>query len=385
MTTRRMLLLLAGLLLLGWLAWLAAPGEARSTTVLTARVEGPITPVVADHLKDGVQRAAREGHQAFLVEMDTPGGLLTSTDRIVSAFLNTGVPVVVYVAPTGARAASAGTFITFAADVAAMAPGTTIGAATPVSLQGGQKAEGKIVEYSAARIRSIAQQRGRNVGFAEETVRKGRAVTSEDALKLNAINLIAADRAQLLEQLDGREVKLGTGQTVTLRTADAAVVAYDMGAMRKLLQLLADPNLAFLLLSIGTLAVIYELATPGIGVFAGGGVITLLLAGMFLFEDSIRVSPAVLWPTALLVGGGTLLAGRLAWRARRAEPTSGKEMLLAAEGVVRRAEGRTGQVFVEGAWWSARAAEQPLSDGQHVRVVAVEDLTLIVEPIEEPS
>ena len=430
MTARRMLLLLAGLLVLGWLALLPAPSDARSNTVLTTRVEGAITPVVADHLDNGVRRAAREGHQAFLVELDTPGGLLTSTREIVNAFLKTDVPVVVYVAPTGARAASAGTFITLAANVAAMALGTTIGAATPVDLQAGQKAESKVVEDSAAYIRSIATQRGHNAAFAEDTVRKGRAVTSEEALTLGAIDLIATDRAQLLRQLDGRQVSLGDGRTVIMRTAGAGLVEDDMGSMRKLLQLLADPNLAFLFLSIGTLAVIYELAspgmglggvigaallvlglfslsvlpvnvaglallalaaalfiaevfTPGVGVFAGGGAIALLLSGVFLFEGSMRVSPAVLWPTALVVGGGTLLAGRLAWRARGARPTSGREMLMAAEGVVRHAEGQTGQVFVEGAWWNVRAPGRPLTDGQRVRVVATEDLTLIVEPIEE--
>lgn len=198
MTARRMLVLLAVLLVLGWLTMLAEPGEARSNTVLTTRVDGPITPVVADHLEDGIRQAVREGHQAFLVELDTPGGLLTSTREIVSAFLQPGVPVIVYVAPTGARAASAGTFITFAANVAAVAPGTTIGAATSVNLQGGQKAEGRVVEDSVGHIRSIAAQRGRNVGFAEETVRKGRAATAEDVRKLGAIDLIATDKQQLL-------------------------------------------------------------------------------------------------------------------------------------------------------------------------------------------
>ncbi|MFB9831544.1 NfeD family protein [Actinoallomurus acaciae] len=418
------------LVAVAWSALLPAAAGARPDTILTTRVEGAITPVVADHLKDGVRRAERENHRAFLVELDTPGGLLTSTREIVTSFLRARVPVVVYVAPTGSRAASAGTFITFAANVAAMAPGTTIGAATPVAIQNGKQAEGKIVEDSVAHIRSIAAQRGRNVAFAEDTVRRGRAATAEEALRLHAIDLIAPDRGALLRELDGRRVTVGGGQVVILHTAGARLVEHDMGLMRRFLQILADPNLAYLFLSIGTLAVIYELAspgmglggvigaallvlglfslsvlpvnvaglallglaaalfvaeifTPGIGVFAAGGAIALLLSGVFLFEGSIRVSPAVLWPTVIVVGGGALLAGRLAWRARRSTPATGREFLIGAEGVVRHAAGHSGQVFVEGAWWNARAPHHDLSEGRRVRVVSVEDLTLIVEPAEE--
>lgn len=260
-------------------------------------------------------------------------------------------------------------------------------------------------------------------------MRKGRAVPAAEAAKINAIDLVAADRAGLLAALDGRTVKLDGSSTRTLRTADARLVEHDLGLFRQVLQILADPNLAFLFLSLGTLAVLYELASPGVGfagitgaillilgffalsvlpvnaagiallvlaaalfaaelfapgvgVFAAGGTVALLFAGLFLFEGSVAVSPAVLAPTAAIVGVGSLLAGRLAWRARRAQPVSGRESLIGRETVVRATTDQTsGRVQLEGGWWTARSRGGPLREGDAVRVVALEDLSLIVEPV----
>ena len=414
----------------GWLGLVPASGVAQSSpTVLAARVDGAITPVIADYLADGVRQAERDGHEAFLVEIDTPGGLDTSMRKIVRTFFEADLPVVVYVAPSGARAASAGALITFSAHVAAMAPGTTIGAATPVDLQGGEISD-KIINDAAAFAESVAAQRGRDTDFAIDTVREGRAATADEAHEVGAVDVIAPDRAALLAALDGRTVMLDAATTVTLRALDAAVVDYDFGRLRQLLQLIADPNLAFLFLSVGTLAVIYELAspgagfggivgsillilgffalsvlpvnvagiallvlaaalfvaelfTPGVGVFAAGGVVALVLAGFFMFQESVGVSPAVLWPTAAIVGGGALLAGRLAWRARRAPSVSGRELLIGHETVIRRTVDDTGgQVLVEGGWWTARSRGELLREGETVRVVALEGLTLIVEPVQ---
>ncbi|MDQ4010551.1 MAG: nodulation protein NfeD [Actinomycetota bacterium] len=427
-------LLLAALAVLGLAglmaapAGVAAPRTSETPTVLTARVDGPITPVIADYLTDGVQEAERGGHQALLVELDTPGGLDTSMRQIIQSFLGADVPVVVYVAPAGARAASAGALITFSAHVAAMTPGTTIGAATPVDLQGGEITD-KVINDAAAFAESVAAQRDRNTGFAVDTVRQGRAVPATEAHKIGAIDLLADDRATLLAALDGRDVQLNRATTVTLRTAGATVVDHDLGWTRQLLGVLADPNLAFLFLSLGTLAVLYELASPGmgfggitgaillifgffalsvlpvnaaglallalaaalfaaelfapgIGVAAAGGAVALLLAGLFMFQGPVGVSPAVLGPTAALVGGGSLLAGRLARRAHRTRPTTGAEALIGHQTVVSSTSGQTtGRVRLEGAWWTARTRGEPLHDGQQVRVVALEDLTLIVEPI----
>lgn len=426
-------LLLTALAVVG-LAWLmpAPAGTAQpaseTPTVLTARVDGPITPVVADYLTDGVREAERGGHQAFLVELDTPGGLDTSMREIIQSFLGADVPVVVYVTPAGARAASAGALITFSAHVAAMSPGTTIGAATPVDLQGGEITD-KVINDAAAFAESVAMQRDRNTDFAIDTVREGRAVPAAEAREIGAVDLLAGDRAALLAALDGRDVQLNPSTTVTLRTAGATVVEHDLGWTRQLLGVLASPDLAFLFLSLGTLALLYELASPGmgfggitgaillifgffalsvlpvtaagiallvlaaalfaaelfapgVGVAAAGGTVALLLAGLFMFQGPVGVSPAVLWPTAALVGGGSLLAGRLAQRAHRARPATGGDALVGQETVVRGTSGETtGRVRLEGAWWTARTRGEPLHDGQQVRVVALEDLTLVVESI----
>jgi membrane-bound serine protease (ClpP class) len=409
------------------------PGEVRAQgpTVLVTRVDGTITPVIADHLVDGVSSAERDGHAAYLVELDTPGGLDASMREIIKAFLGADVPVVVYVTPSGARAASAGALITFAANLAAMAPGTTIGAATPVDLQGGEISD-KVLNDAAAFAETVAAQRGRNTRFAIDTVRKGRAVTAAEAVRLDAVDLLAASRAELLQELDGRSVKVASGNTVTLRTAGATVVEQEFGLFRRLLQLLADPNLAFLFLSLGTLAIIYELANPGVGfggiagaiflllgffalsvlpinlvgllllalaaalfvaelfvpgvgVFAAGGTVALVLGGLFLFDGAVGIDPAVLVPVALVVGGGSVLAGRLAWRARRAPSVSGREGLVGRQVTVRTADGATGQVLLDGAWWTARSRDAALQPGQTVRVVDLDGLELIVDPEEGPS
>lgn len=394
--------------------------------------DGVITPVLAGHLTDAVRSAERGSYQALLVEIDTPGGLDTSMRDIIQSFLGAHVPVVVYVAPPGARAASAGALITFSANVAAMAPGTTIGAATPVDAQTGEKASDKVINDAAAYAESVASQRGRDTAFAVDTVRTGRAASASEALRVGAVDLIAADRAELLRKLDGRTVTVAGGDVVTLQTANATTVDYNLSLTRRLRQTLADPNLAFLFISIGTLAIIYELAypghavsgitgvillilgffalsvlpvsiaglallllaaglfaaelyAPGVGVFAVGGAISLALAGAFLFEGSVRVDPAVFVPTALVAGGGALIAGRLAWRARRAPPVSGPSSMIGSRAVVAASDGGA-VVLVAGTWWAAaRPDGAPLPAGQAVRVVGLDGLKLIVEPSPSPE
>src|SRR5919106_4000258 len=361
------LLLLIGLLLAPEPA--ARAQGARSIVVV--EVDGVITPVIADHIRDALDLTEREGHQALLVELDTPGGLDTSMRDIVQSFLNSRVPVIVYVSPQGARAASAGAIITLASHIAAMAPGTSIGAATPIDLEGGDLAQ-KVINDAASYAESIAEQRGRNVEFAIEAVREGKSIAANEALETGVIDLIARDLTELLAALDGREVELAPERTVTLRTAGVEVVEVEMGFARSVLQWLADPNIAFLFISIGTLAIIYELANPGIGaggitgvillllaftalsvlpvnaagaillvlagalfvaelfipgigVFAAGGTVALILGGLFLFRGPIGVDPAALWPVAALVGAGSLALGRVAWRTRRLVGVSGTE------------------------------------------------------------
>ena len=415
------LLLLIGLLLAPELA--ARAQGPRSIVVV--EVDGVITPVIADHIRDALDLGELEGHQALLVEVDTPGGLDTSMRDIVQSFLNSRVPVIVYVSPQGARAASAGAIITLASHIAAMAPGTSIGAATPIDLEGGDLAQ-KIINDAASYAESIAEQRGRNVEFAIDAVREGRSVAANEALELGVVDLIALDRTELLRALDGRVVELDPDETVTLETAGAELVEVDLGLARSVLQWLSDPNLAFLFISIGTLAILYELANPGfgggaivgvillvlaftalsvfpvnaagvillvlaaalfvaelfvpgVGVFAAGGTAALVLAGLFLFRGPIGVDPIVLLPTAAVAGGGAVALGRIAWRSRRLAGSTGAEGIVGSRGTVRSVEEDEALVFLQGALWTARATDGTLRPGQRIHVVEMDGLRLVVQ------
>lgn len=398
----------------------AATGEE---SVLLAEVDGPITPVVADYLAGAVSEAEETG-SVLVVTIDTPGGLDVSMRDIVQTFLNARVPVVSFVYPEGARAASAGTFITMSAHVAVMAPATSIGAATPVDLQGGEITD-KIINDAVAFAVSVAERRGRDAAFAEDAVRDGVSITAREAEERGVVDLQAADLDALLNQIDGRSVDIG-GEQVTLSTGEAAIERYELSAFRRVIATLADPNLAFIFISFGTLAIVYEAANPGlgfagiagvislvlgffalsvlpvtaagvsllvlaaalfigevfvpgVGVMAAGGTIALLLAGLFLFEGTLSINPPVLWPTAVVLGAATTLAGRLAIRARRARPTTGASTLVGRAVTVDPRDERSGDAFVDGAWWTVRADEGPLRPGP-AEVVAIDGLTLIVRP-----
>jgi membrane-bound serine protease (ClpP class) len=419
-----LLLLFAGLFLAT-----ASPSRAQASTILAVTVDGVITPVIADHIREALDRAEGEGPQALLVQLDTPGGLDTSMRDIIQSFLNARVPVIVYVSPQGARAASAGALITLASHVAVMAPSTSIGAATPIAGEGGEDLARKVINDAASYAESIAEQRGRNVDFAIDSVREGKSIPANEALEIGVIDLIAQDRPELLTELDGRTVELAPDRTVTLSTLGVEVIEIEMGFARSVLQWLADPNIAFLFISIGTLAIIYELANPGIGaggitgaillllaftalsvlpvnaagvillvlagvlftaelfvpgigVFAAGGTVALVLGGLFLFRGPIGVDPAAVLPVALLVGAGALALGRVAWRTRSLIGVSGTEAIVGARGVVRAIDGDDVQVLVQGSWWGARARSSPLRPGQEIRVTAMDGLRLIVEPDE---
>lgn len=397
--------------------------------VLVTRVDDPITPVIADHLIGIVEQAEDGGYEALVVEIDTPGGLDSAMRDIIQAFLAARVPVVVYVSPSGARAASAGALIAWAAHVVAMAPGTTIGAATPVSLEGGEVGD-KVVNDAAAYARAVAEERGRNVDVAAAAVTEGRALSDTEAVEEDVADLIVADRAALLDALDGMEIGLPGEAAVTLRTADAAIETEGLSFFRRVLQRLADPNLAFLFMSLGTLGIIYELATPGLGAAGGVGVVLILLAlfslavlpidavglvflllagvlfvaelfapgigvaaafgsimlvlaGVFLFPGDVpglSVSLAAVLPTAAVVGLAVVGAGRLALRAQSAAAPAGPHALVGRQVVVARAAGHAGQAMVEGAWWTLRS-RQPLEAGARVRIRDVEGLDLLVEPV----
>ena len=425
--------LLLSMLMLG--AGGAVAQDGGPASVLRVRVEGPITPVAASQFADAVEAARAGGHAALIVAMDTPGGLDTSMREIVQQALTAPVPVVVYVSPSGARAASAGAVIAFAAHIAAMAPGTNIGAATPVSLEGGEVID-KVVNDAAAYVAAIAEERGRDVDFAVDTVREGRSAAASEAVEIGAVDLIAASLDELLAEIDGTEVTLATEggdtTTVTLATADASVADFELSWTRRILQALANPQLAFLFMSIAPLAILYEfispsggvglivggimlvlglfslavlpvnlvgvllfvlaaslfaaeLFAPGVGVFAAGGAAALVLAGLFMFPraSGLALGLNVLLPVALALAVVALVIGRFALRSQRREAFSGQGgTMIGGTGTVRSTDGQTAQVHVSGAMWKARSAAGELQRGEQVRVVDMEGLELVVEPVE---
>lgn len=404
--------------------------------VVVTEVRGTITPVIADHLRDAIMVADDRGAQALLVELDTPGGLVASMRDIVQGFLNAPVPVIVHVAPRGADAGSAGTFITMAAHVAAMAPATTIGAATPVDVQGGEVGD-KVVNNAAAYAEAVANARGRDVDFAVASVREGRSITAQQAVAEGVVDLMAADREDLLDAVDGIEVELPDDRLVTLATSGAAVEELPMSWTRQVLQRLADPNLAFLLLSLATLAILYEIANPGvgaggvtgavalvlglyalsvlpvqfaglallviaailfavevvvpgIGVAAAGGTVALLLGGLFLFQrpTGVGIDLAVLLPTVVATAGLAVAIGVAAGRSRRL-PRHGIAEDLRGRVVILQVDAAAGpRALVDGTWWRVRPADpdgvNALTDGAEVEVVGHENLDLLVTPRPAP-
>lgn len=429
--TARLAIVLAAFLLVHAAGAASEPVDRSQGTprVLVTRLDTAITPVVADHVAAGLERAEAGDFDAYVIELDTPGGLVTSMREIVEDVLASPVPVIVYVTPAGARAGSAGAIITFAAHVAVMAPGTAIGAATPVGLDGTDVSD-KIVNDAAAQAEALARLRGRDVRFAIDTVREGRSAAVDEAVRLGAVDAKASSLPDALTAADGRSVIVDPDRRVTVRSADAAVERHDLGLFRKILQTLADPNIAFILLTLGTLGLLYELASPGVGVagatgatalllalfslsvlpvnvvgllllavaiglfvaellapgiagFAFGGGLVLVLSAVFLFDDGqgVSVDLAVILPTAILVAAATVFAGRLAARTRKLPSVSTGADVFAGQSVtVREADGTTGSAVAEGAWWSLRSVGPPLQRGRTARIVAVEDLVLVVDP-----
>lgn len=413
-----------------------ATPKAGPIVVLT--VSGVIAPVTARYVLHGLEEAEELKAEAVIIELNTPGGLDAAMREVVQGLLNTPVPVVVYVTPRGARAGSAGVFITLAAHIAAMAPTTNIGAAHPVALGGEMDptlAE-KVVNDAAAYIRAIAQQRGRNTQWAEDAVRKSLSLTAEEALQQDVIDLIAADIEDLLRQLEGRTVELGEGRIHTLHTQQARLLRRGMSLPEQLLHQITDPTIAYILLTLGIYALIaaFYSGEPIIGTL---GVILLLLAfvalgslplnwgglallalGLALIVIDLQVQgyalsivgavafvlgslllfrpfrlpeaaapPLVVSPwaigtmTALLVGF-FLIAVRGSWRAHRV-PAAQLSQLVGEVGVAKSALNPRGTVYLRGEEWSAEAVEGPIPEGARVRVVEVHGLQLRV--VAEPT
>jgi membrane-bound serine protease (ClpP class) len=405
--------------------------------VLVAGVRGPISPPVAEYVEGAVEAARERGAALLVIELDTPGGLDASMRTITQAILNAPVPVAVLVAPSGARAASAGTFITLAADVAAMAPGTTIGAAHPVGLGGGGVGDatmtGKLVNDAAAYARSLAERHGRNGDWAEKAVRDSASLTETQALKEKVIDLIAPDLDALLAALEGRELKRAEG-TLVLHPRGRPVERLPMDWHRRVLDWLADPNVAYLLLMLGMLGIFFELAHPGVifpgvvggialilafyalqqlpvnaaglllillslvlffaeikivshGILGIGGVVALTLGSMMLVRSPatwLRVSLAAIVPMVAVTSAFFLVVLRLALKARRRPPSGGREGMVGAAGEALEDLAPRGNVFVHGEIWSA-TSPGGVRKGDRVRVVAVNGLSLEVRKDQEEN
>ena len=408
----------------------AAPVAAEPTPVSLIHIDGVINPVTMRLVELAIDRAQAQRSQALIIELDTPGGLERSMRGIVQRMLNAELPVIVYVAPTGARAASAGVFITMAAHVAAMAPATNIGAAHPVALSGGVDKESmkKIENDAAAFIRTVALERGRNADWAEKAVRQSVSITEREAVQLKVVDLIAASVPELLDKIDGRTVKTIKGPR-TLATRGAPVKPIEVGFRDRVLNVITDPNVAYILMMLGTIGLLAELYNPGAifpgvigaisiilaffafqslpinyaglllillglalliaeikfvshGVLAIGGVVAMGLGSLMLFDapeaSGLRISWGVIIATVGTTAGLFLFVITAGVRAFARRPLLGVSGLVGETAVARGPLAPEGQVAVHGEIWRAVAEGGSVEDGAVVRVVDVQGLTLKV-------
>jgi membrane-bound serine protease (ClpP class) len=398
---------------------LAAPPHVDLITI-----NGTINPAVDDFIRESIARAKTDGAQALVIQLDTPGGLLNSTRSIVKEILGAPVAVVIYVAPSGAGAGSAGVFITLAAHIAAMAPGTNIGAAHPVG-GGGEEIKGvmgeKMENFTASFSESIAQQRGRNTEWAIQAVRKSVSITEKEALKKNVIDVVAANVEDLLSQADGRTVEIA-GRQQKLALKGAQIVPYEMSLKQKIINAVADPNISYLLMMAGILGLYMEFSHPGVffpgiagaiclllafasfqllpinyvglmlvllgvallvgeaffpsfGILGVGGIISMALGSLFLFDSQnsdIGVDRSIVFTAVGTLGAFVLTVSYLVFRSQKSKPSLGVEGLIGEIGEVRGKLSPKGKVFVHGEYWNAEA-EGEIDVGEKIRVVGYDD------------
>jgi membrane-bound serine protease (ClpP class) len=426
-------LVLAAVALAALLIPAAAVGQERPR-VLAAEFENDINPVTQDYLIGAIERGEEEGYDAVVILLDTPGGLDSSMREIIDAELAAEVPVVVYVAPPGSRSASAGVFITLAADVAAMAPQTNIGSSTPIAVGGGEIPEDlrkKVVNDAAAYIREIAEEHGRNGDWAERAVRQASNIGAQEALEIGVVDVVAPDLPALLEEIDGMRTE---PKGLVLETAGAEVDRIQMSLWKRILDTIVDPNIIVLLMSLGVLGITVEIFNPGlifpgtigaisliVGLFglqvlpvSWAGLLLLLLAAGFFVAEAFVTSHGALalagaasfvvgalmlfdpagpdyqvsLSVALAVGGAMALITMLVVvkivQARRRPAQTGQEELVGELGIVRSALQPSGLVFVHGEIWRAHTGGDPIPAGATIRVEAIEDgLVLVVRPVDE--
>ncbi|MGD8458960.1 MAG: nodulation protein NfeD [Desulfobacterales bacterium] len=398
-------------------------------------VNDAISPGIAEYIKNGIEKAEKEGAACLIIELDTPGGLAESMRLIIKDILGSTIPIVVFVSPRGARAASAGVMITMAADVAAMAPGTNIGAAHPVGA-GGKDISGKmsekVINDMVAHAKSVAEKRGRNQEWVEQAIRESVSVTETEALKENIIDLVAEDTDDLIRQLNG--LKIPDKGELALDKAQKIVV--EPSLRTNILKTISNPNIAYILLLIGLAGLYFELSHPGAifpGVIGGislvlaffalqtlpvnyagillivlaiiffimemkiasygllsvAGVLSLLLGSLMMFKGTgpdMKLSLKVLLPTLILVSGFFVFVAGLVFRAQMSKPRTGTKGLVGEIGIVKKAltPEKEGKVFIHGELWNARA-QKSIDENTKVRVIKVINLLLEVEPVEETA
>lgn len=413
-------------------SWTVVGGAQAPRQVYVLTAAGSINPGLAEFILDGIQTAEKGGAEALVIELDTPGGLDTAMRQITQGIINAKIPVVVFVAPKGARAASAGLMITLASHVAAMAPGTNIGAAHPVAI-GSQKMDktmsSKVVNDMAAYVRSLAAERDRNAEWAEKAVRQSVSISAQEALKLKVVEVMADDVPDLLKKIDGRAVRLNQVSR-TLKTGEAKVVPITPGLRHRVLKQLADPNIAIILMIIGLAGLYFELAHPGAvlpgvlggiclllafyafqtlpvnfiglmlivlafifflleiyvtsyGLLAIAGLVSLGLGGLMLYRsqgEGMEISLVTLLTTLGAIGLFFLAVTTLAVRAQMRKPITGQAGLVGERGVALTDIAPTGKVLVQGTYWEARS-EAFIPEKAPVEVVEVHNLLLVVRQV----
>jgi membrane-bound serine protease (ClpP class) len=423
--------LFIGMMLPGQNMW--AADKAPVFDVIT--ISAVITPPIAEYIVQSIGEAAKSGAEGLIVRLDTPGGLDLAMRDIAKGILNAPVPVIVYVAPSGARAASAGVIITVAAHIAVMAPGTNIGAAHPVGLGIGggmdKTMSTKVENDAVAYVRGIAKKRARNEEWVEKAVRKSESITAEEALRLKVIDFVATDLNRLLEQADGREVSLAAGKKV-LKTKGAILNEKVMGTRQKILSALSDPNIAYILLLIGLAGLYFEFSTPGVilpgviggislimaffamqtlpvnyagialilfsiilfiaeikvishGILTVGGIVSLAIGSLMLFQTpdpSLRVSWGVLIPAVSIASLFFIAVIAIAVKAQLRPRQGGQEGMLGEEGLAITDIHAEGKVLIHGEHWNA-ISDVPITRGARIRVIRVEQLKVRVETIEK--